>query len=70
MQLSKVQSYCRSAPRDRLLEIRKKLNDGLLSGALAGTNAVECLERVEREIAKRELTALFEEAPHRTTVPE
>jgi hypothetical protein len=28
------------------------------------------LERVEREIAKRELTALFEEAPHRTTAPE
>jgi len=69
MQLSKVKSFCRSASRNRLIETRKTLSDRLLSGALAGTNAVKCLECVEREIAKRELMALFEEAPHRTTAP-
>lgn len=69
MQLSKVKSFCRSASRERLIETRKMLSDGLLSGALAGTNGIKCLECVEREIAKRQLKTLFEEVPPQKEAP-
>ena len=59
MPLSKISTICRRSSLDHLRQIREKLAAALLAGTLAGTNARACLRLVEREIARRELAALF-----------
>lgn len=68
MHISKVNHFCRHASLDQLGDSRQQLIEGLMTGALAGTNALACLQIVEREIAQRELSALFQ--VDRTTAPE
>ena len=59
MPLNKISTICRRSSLDRLRQIREKLAAALLAGALVGTHARACLRLVEREIARRELAALF-----------
>ena len=59
MQLGKIKAICRRSHPDDLRQIREKLAVAILRGALEGTNALEALKEVDRELAERRLAALF-----------
>ncbi|HOX60161.1 MAG TPA: hypothetical protein PLC99_25070 [Verrucomicrobiota bacterium] len=61
MQLKNIKQICRRSHRDDLRQIRENLAAALLAGALKGTNALDALKEVDRELARRALAALFKE---------
>lgn len=59
MHLKKIRAICQKSTLAELIEIKRKLSQAILSGALDGTNALEGLKEVERALAERELEDLF-----------